>query len=108
MKPTKKVSIPNSGRIRMLCYNVAKDKHGKFAQFITAINVINVIVMATESQSYKNLPDGTLQVIQDTFWSENLRESIHALFSFLYMIEIGIKIIGLGWEKVIHPQMKDC
>ena len=73
IKPTKRAEKPPNNVFRQWCFELIKDKNGKFTQFTTGVILLNVVVMASEYQSYKKMPDGSLVPETESMWLANLR-----------------------------------
>lgn len=48
MKPSLRAERPADGTIRSYFYDLVIDKRGKFAQFMAAVIMANIVVFATE------------------------------------------------------------
>ncbi|KAI8140598.1 Ion transport protein-domain-containing protein [Fennellomyces sp. T-0311] len=85
IKPTPKAQRPKS-RIRSLCYNLVANKRGPFNKLIMAVVILNICIIATEFQN-------------EPTWLTNLQDYMYLAFCVIYMSEVVIKYLGLGWAK---------
>ncbi|KAG0185974.1 calcium channel protein [Apophysomyces sp. BC1034] len=85
IKPTTKVYRPNS-RIRGLCYDLVADKRGPFSRLMMGVVILNICVIASEFQN-------------EPLWLQNFQDYSYFAFIVIYVIEVIIKCLGLGWKK---------
>ncbi|KAF7722394.1 calcium channel protein [Apophysomyces ossiformis] len=85
IKPTTKTYRPES-RIRGLCYDLTANKRGLFSRLMMGVVVLNICVIASE---FQNEPG----------WLENLQDYSYFAFTVIYVVEVIIKCLGLGWKK---------
>ncbi|KAI8378320.1 Ion transport protein-domain-containing protein [Blakeslea trispora] len=90
VKPTIKAFRPTS-RIRRICYDIVKEKHGKFNRLMMIIVTINILTIASE---FQNEPD----------WLSSTQDYAYLGFTIIYVVECAIKLIGLGWKKWIQSK----
>src|SRR6478609_6086772 len=68
------------------CHKRAIEKRGKWYQSMTAVLVLHLLLLVVE---FKDEPE---------IWSRT-RELIFLAFILLYGVNIGIRIVGLGWSR---------
>jgi hypothetical protein len=114
VRPTKRTQRPqmneyggwlrrSSDRCRLWCFEMVRDKAGRFAQFITATLFLNFAVMLSEFQTYgrHDYSDGTWDMTNEPTQPviSASREYLYMLFTVIYVCEALIKLLGLGWRK---------
>jgi hypothetical protein len=87
VKPTIKVFRPKS-KIRQICHDMVIKKHGKFNRLMMCVICLNIIAIASEFQN-------------EPYWLEQLQDYSYLGFTIIYVAECIIKLLGLGWKKVI-------
>ncbi|KAL1918646.1 uncharacterized protein VTP21DRAFT_2668 [Calcarisporiella thermophila] len=86
IRPAKRPKVRPVGRFRSWCYDRAADKRGWLSKIMTVVCVLNIITLMSE---YRTEPE----------WSNRLKEYLYLTYTFFYIAEILIKLIGLGWES---------
>ncbi|KAI8644851.1 Ion transport protein-domain-containing protein [Parasitella parasitica] len=86
VKPSRKSERPPDGSLRAFCYDLVIDKRGKFAHFMATVLAANIMVFATE---HLHQPE----------WLGHLQDALNATCLCLYVLEMGVKIVGLGLYK---------
>lgn len=86
VKPTLKAEKPGN-QVRAIFYNLISDKHGRFAHFMSVMLALNILMLATEH-------------FRQPMWLTYAQNTFNMVFLFLYVFEIGSKIIGFGVSKV--------
>ena len=82
-----KSSYQDSGQSwKKWCHKRAIEKHGKWYQAVTIVLGLQLLLLLVE---FKNEP----------LWWTNARELIFLAFILIYIINIAIRIIGLGWTR---------
>ncbi|KAF8927182.1 calcium channel protein [Dissophora ornata] len=84
IKMSKAYMSPPANPIRAMCYRIASPKRGWFVRLLTVITVLNGILLATE---HVNSGD----------W-EGVKNYVFLALLMFYMVEIFVKIFGLGWH----------
>ncbi|KAF9116172.1 calcium channel protein [Mortierella sp. AM989] len=83
IKMSKGKTTPPSNAIRALCFRLASPKRGWFPRLLTVVTILNGIMLMTE---YVNSGD----------W-EGIKNWIFMALLLFYMMEIFVRISGLGW-----------
>ncbi len=71
---------------RKWCHKRAIEKRGKWYTLITVVLVLHLILLMLE---YYPEPE----------WWTTTRNVIFLVFTFIYMANIGIRVVGLGWKR---------
>lgn len=96
LKPTsKRLPVAQTG-FRKWIFDLVKDKNGKFDKFITGTIILNLLIMATEYQTYTVYPNGRMGLAKDIFATP--REYFYVAFSLIYTFEAAAKFFGLGYS----------
>ena len=86
ISPSKRPNHRPSERWKIWCYRVAVKKHGRWARAITFVLVLHLVVLIIE---WYPEPDT---------W-EDIRDVFFLLFCSVYIANIVIRLIGLGWKR---------
>ncbi|CAO3597547.1 unnamed protein product [Absidia cylindrospora] len=86
IKPSRNAARPD-GYIRAMCYDLVIDKRGKFAQIMAFVSMANIMVFAS-------------RFLHQPSWMSNLQERLYHGLLFIYALEIFIKVLGLGPNKL--------
>ncbi|KAG9063800.1 calcium channel protein [Linnemannia hyalina] len=84
IRMSKYMSTPPAGAIRRTLYNIVSPKRGWFVRLLTVVTIINGIVVATEH-------------VDSPSW-EVTKAWISLGLLVFYIVEIVLKIGGLGWS----------
>ncbi|KAG0368488.1 calcium channel protein, partial [Mortierella sp. AD032] len=84
IRMSKYMSTPPANAIRRTLYNIVSPKRGWFVRILTVITIINGIVVATEH-------------VDSPEW-EVAKAKISLTLVTFYLVEIVLKIGGLGWS----------
>ncbi|KAL1891649.1 calcium channel protein [Sporothrix stenoceras] len=86
ISPSKSSYDESKNRLKQWCHKRAIEKHGKWYLGITMVLVLHLILLILE---YSTEPD----------WWTNTRDYIFLFFTLVYMANISIRIVGLGWSR---------
>ncbi|KAI8343217.1 Ion transport protein-domain-containing protein [Chlamydoabsidia padenii] len=86
VKPSRKADRPD-GTLRAMCYDLVIDRHGKFAQMMALVSMANIVVFAS-------------RFLHQPTWMTYLQERLYHGFLIIYTLEILVKILGLGLNKL--------
>ncbi|KAJ6445532.1 protein phosphatase 2A regulatory subunit cdc55 [Purpureocillium lavendulum] len=82
-----KSSYSDSGKAwRKWCHKRAIEKRGKWYLAITVVLVLHLMLLVAEFSS-------------EPFWWTRVREFVFLFFILIYMANIAIRILGLGWTR---------
>ncbi|KAF2460795.1 Ion transport protein-domain-containing protein [Lineolata rhizophorae] len=68
------------------CYRRAVSKRGRWQRFITLVLVLHLILLC-------------LEFYPSVFWWDRTRDYIFLVFTLIYIVNIGIRIVGLTWSR---------
>ncbi|KAG6337189.1 hypothetical protein ID866_1903 [Astraeus odoratus] len=85
-KPSKRPHSRPISTFRAWCYDRAVHKHGWWSRTMTVLFVIQIIVLMTET--YGSQPT-----------IEQFRDDFSLFLTSLYVLDIVIRLFGLGWES---------
>ncbi|PWY89772.1 hypothetical protein BO70DRAFT_377049 [Aspergillus heteromorphus CBS 117.55] len=86
ISPSKRSFDKKSQEWRMRCYRIAVKKHGYWARFVTFILSLHLLLLVLE---YYPEPGK---------W-DHVREILFFVFNFVYIANVAIRILGLGWHR---------
>ncbi|KAL2887402.1 Calcium-channel protein cch1 [Ceratocystis lukuohia] len=86
VSPSKTTHNDHAKPWRIWCHKRAIEKRGVWYSFITTILVLHLILLMTE---YYQEPDS---------WTIG-RDILFMVFSLIYVINISVRILGLGWTR---------
>ncbi|KAJ5687754.1 hypothetical protein N7536_010373 [Penicillium majusculum] len=86
VSPSKRSFEDQSKKFRLWCYRISVKKHGRWAWFVTCVLVVHLLLLVLE---YYPEPD----------WWELLRAIIFLAFMLVYLANVFIRLIGLGWHR---------
>ncbi|KAI7904858.1 Ion transport protein-domain-containing protein [Cokeromyces recurvatus] len=86
IKPSLKAKRPAEGTWRAMFYDLVIDKRGKFARFMAAVLMANILVFTTEH-------------LHQPIWLSRLQNILNGICLSLYVFETAAKIAGLGFYK---------
>lgn len=86
ISPSKSSYDESKNKLKRWCHKRAIEKHGKWYLGITMVLVLHLILLILE---YSTEPD----------WWTNTRDYIFLFFTLVYMANISIRIVGLGWSR---------
>ncbi|CAK7207331.1 calcium channel protein [Sporothrix eucalyptigena] len=86
ISPSKSSYDESKNKLKQWCHKRAIEKHGKWYLGITMVLVLHLILLIVE---YSTEPD----------WWTNTRDYIFLFFTLVYMANISIRIVGLGWSR---------
>ncbi|KAK5100599.1 calcium channel protein [Lithohypha guttulata] len=84
--PAKKSLDERASKIRRKCYSIASKKRGKYPRFVTTLLLLHLILLVVEFYPQPQ-------------WWETLRSIVFLCFTLVFMVNIGIRIIGLTWDR---------
>ncbi|PWY99256.1 hypothetical protein BCV70DRAFT_200837 [Testicularia cyperi] len=85
-RPSKRPKVRPTNRLRSWCYDRTIHKDGWWSRFMTLCYILNIIVLMTQRYS-------------DPHWVDQLRDIIYLGFTVVYVIDIMIRLLGLGWRS---------
>ncbi|KAJ5950888.1 uncharacterized protein N7479_009301 [Penicillium vulpinum] len=86
ISPSKRSFDDESKKLRLWCYRISVKKHGRWAWFVTCVLVVHLLLLVLE---YYPEPD----------WWEVVRSIIFLAFMVVYVANVLIRLIGLGWHR---------
>lgn len=86
ISPSKRSFNEKSSQWRKWCYRIAVKKHGRWAHFVTGVLVTHLFLLVLE---FYPEPD---------IW-EMTRSVLFFAFTFVYVTNVLIRVIGLGWHR---------
>ncbi|KXG46896.1 Voltage-dependent calcium channel, alpha-1 subunit [Penicillium griseofulvum] len=86
ISPSKRSFDDQNKKLRLWCYRISVKKHGRWAWFVTCVLVVHLLLLVVE---YYPEPD----------WWEVLRAIIFLAFMCVYVANVLIRLIGLGWHR---------
>jgi hypothetical protein len=85
-RPSKRPKVRPNGAFRAWCYDRAVRKHGWWSRMMTALYLLHILILLTQTNSDSNVV-------------ETLRDYAFLLLTVLYMIDIAVRVCGLGWKS---------
>lgn len=86
ISPSKRSFNEKSPGWRLWCYRIAVKKHGRWTRFVTGILVTHLILLL-------------LEFYPEPYMWEMVRSIIFFIFMFVYIANVLIRLIGLGWHR---------
>ncbi|KAJ5082292.1 hypothetical protein N7532_011335 [Penicillium argentinense] len=86
ISPSKRSFSERSAKWRRWCYRIAVKKHGRWARFVTCILVIHLLLLV-------------LEYYPEPLWWEQTRAILFFIFMFVYLANVLIRLLGLGWHR---------
>ncbi|KAJ5494192.1 hypothetical protein N7463_010279 [Penicillium fimorum] len=86
ISPSKRSFEDQNQKLRLWCYRISVKKHGRWAWFVTCILVVHLLLLVLE---YYGEPQ----------WWELLRAILFLAFMCVYVANVLIRLIGLGWHR---------
>ncbi|OAA61145.1 calcium channel subunit cch1 [Niveomyces insectorum RCEF 264] len=86
ISPSKSSYDDSKNRLKKWCHKRAIEKRGKWHLGITIVLVLHLILLVLE---YSTEPD----------WWTDTRDYLFLFFTLIYMANITIRIVGLGWSR---------
>ncbi|KAJ6167884.1 hypothetical protein N7497_000727 [Penicillium chrysogenum] len=86
ISPSKRSFDDKSQTLRLWCYRISVKKHGRWAWFVTCVLVVHLLLLVVEY--YPEPP-----------WWEMVRSIIFLIFTLVYVANVFIRLIGLGWHR---------
>ncbi|CAK7275009.1 calcium channel protein, partial [Sporothrix epigloea] len=86
ISPSKTSYDETTNRFKQWCHKRAIEKHGKWYLAITIVLVLHLFLLILE---YSTEPE----------WWTTTRDYIFLFFTLIYMANISVRIIGLGWTR---------
>jgi hypothetical protein len=84
--PSKRSVDSRTEKWRQWCYRIAVKKHGRWAKCITTILLLHLLLLC-------------LGFYPSVAWWDTLREVCFFLFTLFYIVNVVIRIVGLGWRR---------
>ncbi|KAI9323588.1 Ion transport protein-domain-containing protein [Dichotomocladium elegans] len=86
MRPAKRPKEVPTSPLRKWCFDRVVNKRGNFYKFMTAVIVLNILFLCTEFDQDDNI-----------IGYQIARGYVFLVFISIYWLEIGIKLVALGW-----------
>ncbi|CAG8426892.1 unnamed protein product [Penicillium salamii] len=86
ISPSKRSFTDKSKKLRLWCYRISVKKTGGWAWFVTSILCVHLLLLVVE-------------YYPEPVWWETTRAIIFFAFMFVYVANILIRLIGLGWHR---------
>ncbi|KAJ5361521.1 hypothetical protein N7541_002365 [Penicillium brevicompactum] len=86
ISPSKRSFDDKSKKLRLWCYRISVKKHGRWAWFVTTVLCIHLLLLVVE-------------YYPEPVWWDATRAIIFFAFMIVYMANILIRLIGLGWHR---------
>ncbi|KGO72923.1 Voltage-dependent calcium channel, alpha-1 subunit [Penicillium italicum] len=86
VSPSKRSFDDESKKLRLWCYRISVKKHGRWAWFVTFVLVVHLLLLV-------------LEYYPEPAWWELLRALILLVFMLVYVANVLIRLIGLGWHR---------
>ncbi|KAJ5382806.1 Voltage-dependent calcium channel alpha-1 subunit [Penicillium concentricum] len=86
ISPSKRSFEDQNQKLRLWCYQISVKKHGRWAWFVTCILVVHLLLLV-------------LEYYREPHWWELLRAIIFLAFMCVYVANVLIRLIGLGWHR---------
>jgi hypothetical protein len=86
ISPSKRSFNERSNKWRLWCYRIAVKKHGRWARFVTAVLIVHLLLLVLEYYPEPN-------------WWVTTRTILFFVFMFVYIANVLIRLIGLGWHR---------
>ena len=86
ISPSRSSYDESKNKVKRWCHKRAIEKHGKWYLGITMVLVLHLILLILE---YSTEPD----------WWTNTRDYIFLFFTLIYMANVSVRIVGLGWSR---------
>ncbi|KAI8096858.1 Ion transport protein-domain-containing protein [Halteromyces radiatus] len=88
IRPAKRPKQIPVNVIRKKCFDLVVDKRGRFYKWMTAVIVLNILVLCTDT-----IRDDSLPVLK------LVKEYVYLVFVLIYWFEVMVKLLGLGWTS---------
>ncbi|KAJ5794033.1 hypothetical protein N7457_000632 [Penicillium paradoxum] len=86
ISPSKRSFDDETKKLRLWCYRISVKKHGRWAWFVTIILMAHLLLLV-------------LEYYPEPAWWEVVRGIIFFVFIFVYVANVLIRLIGLGWHR---------
>ncbi|KAJ5902179.1 hypothetical protein N7495_002707 [Penicillium taxi] len=86
ISPSKRSFTEKSAKWKLWCYRIAVKKHGRWANFVTCTLVAHLLLLVLEWYPEPKL------------W-ELIRSILFFIFMFVYIANLLIRVMGLGWHR---------
>ncbi|CAI7660877.1 unnamed protein product [Penicillium glandicola] len=86
ISPSKRSFDDESRKFRLWCYRISVKKHGRWAWFVTCVLVVHLLLLV-------------LEYYPEPAWWEVTRGIIFLAFMVVYLANVFIRLIGLGWHR---------
>ncbi|CAG7939326.1 unnamed protein product [Penicillium nalgiovense] len=86
ISPSKRSFDDKSQKLRLWCYRISVKKHGGWAWFVTCVLVVHLLLLVVE-------------YYPEPAWWEMVRSIIFLVFTLVYVANVFIRLIGLGWHR---------
>ncbi|OKO94604.1 Calcium-channel protein cch1 [Penicillium subrubescens] len=86
ISPSKRSFNERSNKWRLWCYRIAVKKHGRWARFVTGVLIVHLLLLVLEYYPEPN-------------WWATTRTILFFVFMFVYIANVLIRLIGLGWHR---------
>jgi len=86
ISPSKSSYDDTKNKWKLWCHKRAIEKRGKWYTTITTVLVLHLILLLAEFES-------------EPEWWTNTKEVLFMVFTFIFIVNIVIRIVGLGWTR---------
>ncbi|OJJ49743.1 hypothetical protein ASPZODRAFT_89183 [Penicilliopsis zonata CBS 506.65] len=86
ISPSKRSLDQKSKQWQIRCYKIAVKKHGRWAKFVTGVLMLHLLLLVLEFYPEVKMWD-------------YIRGALFFLFTFVYLANVIIRVIGLGWQR---------
>lgn len=86
LSPSKRSFHETSATWRLWCYRIAVKKHGRWARFVTGVLIAHLFLLV-------------LEFYPESYVWEMTRSILFFIFMFVYIANVLIRMIGLGWHR---------
>ncbi|KAJ9202067.1 hypothetical protein DTO207G8_55 [Paecilomyces variotii] len=86
ISPSKRSINARSKRWKIWCYRIAVKKHGRWPRCVTTILLLHLTLLI-------------LEFYPSVTWWDTTREALFFVFTWFYIANVVIRIIGLGWHR---------
>ncbi|OQE41116.1 hypothetical protein PENCOP_c005G03447 [Penicillium coprophilum] len=86
ISPSKRSFDNQNQKLRLWCYRISVKKHGRWAWFVTCTLVAHLLLLV-------------LEYYDERAWWELVRAVIFLAFMCVYVANVLIRLIGLGWHR---------
>jgi hypothetical protein len=86
INPSKSSYDETKNRWKKWCHKRAIEKRGKWYRAVTGVLVLHLVLLLSE-------------FYREPSWWTRARDLLFLIFTLIYMANVGIRVIGLGWSR---------